>query len=53
MEETPQMLHVWTYPGLEPYGHYDGRELSQLWKPGSYVPSVCREFGDANDVCVP
>ena len=53
MEKTPPMLHVWTYPGLEPYGHYDGRELSQLWTPGKYVPSVCREAGDSSDVCLP
>jgi hypothetical protein len=53
MENTPEMLHVWTYPGLDPWGHYDGRELSQLWTPGSFVPSVCREYGDASDVCLP
>jgi hypothetical protein len=53
MEETPEMLHVWTYPGLDPYGDYDGREISQLWAPGRYTPSVCRKYGDANDVCLP
>jgi hypothetical protein len=44
---------VWTYPGLDPYSHYGGREIAQLWAPGKYTPSVCREFGDANDVCLP
>jgi hypothetical protein len=53
MEKTPEMLHVWTYPGLDPWGHYDGRELSQLWTPGKHVPSVCRKSGDSSDVCLP
>jgi hypothetical protein len=53
MNRTPEMLHVWTYPGLDPWAHYDGREMSQLWKPGSYAPSVCRESGDAMDGCLP
>lgn len=37
---TPQMLHVWTYPGLEPFSEYDGREMSQLWKVGSLIPDI-------------
>ena len=53
MERTPEMLHVWTYPRLQPYGHYDGRALSQLWGPGSVVPSLCRESGDSSDACLP
>lgn len=52
-EDTPEMLHVWTYPGLDPWGHYNGREMSQLRKPGSQVPSVCRDSGDAMDGCLP
>jgi hypothetical protein len=52
MERTPEMLHVWTYPGLEPFGHYDGRTLSQLWRPTRFVPMFCREFGDASDACL-
>ena len=52
-ERTPEMLHVWTYPGLDPWAHYDGCEMSQLWKPGSAAPSVCRESGDASDGCLP
>jgi hypothetical protein len=47
------MMHVFTYPGLDPWGHYSGRELSQLWTAGRWVPSVCRSSGDANDGCVP
>ncbi len=52
-DNTPEMMHVWTYPGLDPYGHYDGREMSQLFVGGRYVPSVCRQAGDANSGCVP
>ena len=40
-DRTAEMLHVWTYPGLDPYGEYGGREFSQLWTPGSWIPSVC------------
>ena len=47
------MLHVWTFRGLDPWEHYDGRSLSQLWMPGSPVPSVCRQTGDASDACLP
>lgn len=53
MSRTPEMLHVWTYPGLKPYGHYDGRTLSRLWRPANLIPSLCRETGDSSDVCVP
>ena len=53
MESTPQMLHVWTYPGLDPWGHYNGRDFSQLFTPAAAAPSFCREFGDASDVCLP
>ena len=53
-DETPEMLHVWTYPGLDPWGHYQGRELSQLWKPWANVPSVCRvSVPDGTNVCFP
>jgi hypothetical protein len=52
-DRTPEMLHVWTYEGLDPWAHYDGRHLSQLWMPGSAVPSVCRQTGDASDACLP
>jgi hypothetical protein len=52
-DRTPEMLHVWTYRGLDPWEHYDGRHLSQLWTPGSVVPSVCRQSGDASDACLP
>jgi hypothetical protein len=52
-DRTPEMLHVWTYQGLNPWAHYDGRSLSQTWTPGRNVPSVCREAGDASDVCLP
>lgn len=52
-DRTPEMLHVWTYKGLNPWSHYDGRSLSQLWTPGSPVPSVCRNTGDASDACLP
>jgi hypothetical protein len=50
--ETREMLHVWTYPGLKPYGHYDGRTISQLWTPTRFVPNMCRHFGDASDTCL-
>jgi hypothetical protein len=50
--ETREMLHVWTYPGLKPYGHYDGRSISQLWTPTRFVPNLCRHFGDASDTCL-
>ena len=53
MEKTPEMLHVWTYRGLEPFGHYDGRDFSQLFGPAAALPSFCRQFGDASDVCLP
>lgn len=49
---TPEMLHVWTYPGLEPYGHYDGRDLARYSTPGSYLPMLCRETED-HSVCTP
>jgi hypothetical protein len=52
-DRTPEMLHIWTYPGLDPYAHYDGRTLSRLWGPGSAIPSLCRETGDSSDVCLP
>jgi hypothetical protein len=53
-EETPEMLHVWTYPGLDPWGHYAGRELSQLWAPWRGVPSVCRiSYPEGTNVCFP
>jgi hypothetical protein len=50
---TPLMMHVFTYPGLDPWGHYDGRDLAPLWTPGRWVPSVCRSAGDANNGCLP
>jgi hypothetical protein len=50
---TPPMMHVFTYPGLDPWGHYDGRDLAPLWTPGRWVPSVCRSAGDANNGCLP
>jgi hypothetical protein len=52
IERTPEMLHVWTYPGLEPYGHYDGRDLAALSTPGSYLPMLCRETED-HSACTP
>jgi hypothetical protein len=52
-DRTPEMLHVWTYEGLDPWAHYDGRQLSQLWMPGSPIPSLCRQTGDASDACLP
>jgi len=53
-ERTAEMLHVWTYPGLEPYGHYGGRELSQLWAGWKSIPSVCWETQDASsNACAP
>jgi hypothetical protein len=52
-ETTPPMMHVFTYPGLDPWGHYDGRDLAPLWTPGRWVPSVCRSAGDANNGCLP
>ena len=52
-DNTPEMMHVFTYPGLDPWGHYNGRDLASLWTPGRYLPSVCRESGDANDGCFP
>jgi hypothetical protein len=50
---TPPMMHVFTYPGLDPWGHYDGRDLAPLWTPGRWVPSVCRSADDANNGCLP
>ena len=50
---TPPMMHVFTYPGLDPWGHYDGRDLAPLWTPGRWVPSVCRSANDANNGCLP
>ena len=52
-DTTPLMMHVFTYPGLDPWGHYTGRELAPLWTPGAWVPSVCRSAGDANNGCLP
>jgi hypothetical protein len=52
-ESTPLMMHVFTYPGLDPWGHYDGRDLAPLWTPGRWVPSVCRSANDANNGCLP
>jgi hypothetical protein len=52
-EETPEMLHVWTYPGLDPWSHYAGRELSQLWAPWKDVPSFCRISPGGTNVCFP
>lgn len=52
-DTTPLMMHVFTYPGLDPWGHYDGRDLAALWTPGSFVPSVCRSAEDANNGCLP
>ena len=52
-DQTPPMMHVFTYPGLDPWGHYTGRDLAPLWLPGRWLPSVCRESGDANDGCLP
>lgn len=37
---TPEMLHVWTYRGLEPYAEYDERELTWMWTPTSFVPVI-------------
>jgi hypothetical protein len=51
--ETPLMMHVFTYPGLDPWGHYNGRDLAPLWTPGRWVPSVCRSADDANNGCLP
>jgi hypothetical protein len=50
---TPPMMHVFTYPGLDPWGHYNGRDLAPLWTPGRWVPSVCRSAEDANNGCLP
>ena len=52
-EQTPLMMHVFTYPGLDPWGHYNGRDLAALWTPGSFVPSICRSAADANNGCLP
>jgi hypothetical protein len=52
-DTTPLMMHVFTYPGLDPWGHYDGRDLAALWTPGAFVPSVCRSADDANNGCLP
>jgi hypothetical protein len=52
-DTTPPMMHVFTYPGLDPWGHYDGRDLAPLWTPGRWVPSVCRSANDANNGCLP
>ena len=52
-DSTPPMMHVFTYPGLDPWGHYDGRDLAPLWTPGRWVPSVCRSANDANNGCLP
>jgi hypothetical protein len=52
-DSTPPMMHVFTYPGLDPWGHYNGRDLAHLWTPGRWVPSVCRSASDANSGCLP
>jgi hypothetical protein len=52
-EETPEMLHVWTYPGTDPWSHYTGPEISQFWGPWSGVPSVCRISPGGTNVCFP
>jgi hypothetical protein len=52
-ENTPAMMHVFTYPGLDPWGHYNGRDLAPLWTPGRWIPSVCRSADDANNGCLP
>jgi hypothetical protein len=52
-DSTPLMMHVFTYPGLDPWGHYNGRDLAALWTPGASVPSVCRSADDANNGCLP
>jgi hypothetical protein len=52
-DSTPPMMHVFTYPGLDPWGHYNGRDLAHLWTPGRWVPSVCRSANDANSGCLP
>lgn len=52
-DTTPLMMHVFTYPGLDPWGHYTGRDLAPLWTPGRWVPSVCRQAEDANTGCLP
>ena len=52
-ETTPLMMHVFTYPGLDPWGHYNGRDLAALWTPGASIPSVCRSADDANNGCLP
>jgi hypothetical protein len=48
---TPEMLHVWTHPTMEPWGHYDGRDVAQLSTPGSFVPSLCRESEPTPPAC--
>ena len=52
-DQTPLMMHVFTYPGLDPWGHYNGRDLAPLWTPGRWIPSVCRSADDANNGCLP
>jgi hypothetical protein len=52
-DSTPLMMHVFTYPGLDPWGHYTGRDLAPLWTPGRWVPSLCRQAEDANNGCLP
>jgi hypothetical protein len=52
-EETPEMLHVWTYPGLDPWSHYSGPELATLWAPWKDVPSFCRISPGGTNVCFP
>jgi hypothetical protein len=47
------MLHVWTYPGSDPWGHYAGREISQWWAPWAEIPSVCRFSPGGTNVCFP
>ena len=52
-EETPEMLHVWTYPGTDPWSHYSGPEISQFWGPWAGIPSVCRISPGGTNVCFP
>jgi hypothetical protein len=54
-DRTPEMLHVYVHPRLDPWTHYSGRDLSQLSSLGRHVPSVCFEgTGDGGeDFCVP
>ncbi len=52
-EETPEMLHVWTYPGLDPWSHYSGPRDRHLLAAVGRGPELLPRLARRNERLLP